>query len=257
MAHPTTEATRPVALVTGSTQGIGRAVALRLAAEGYCVGVNGRVADDRMAALVAEIDGFAAPADIADPEAVRALINDVEAERGPITALVCNAAYMSMAPFVEHDEDDWWQVVDTNLGGTFHAIRCAVPGMRRAGGGSVVVVTSEWGVVGWPRATAYAASKAGLISLVKCLGRELAPEGIIVNAIAPGVIDTPQLLVDASDLGVTLEEVHARYAAETPVERIGRPDEIAAAVAMLCCNDLGALVGQTLQINGGTTRCRV
>ena len=170
--------------------------------------------------------------------------------------LVCNAAYMTMGALTEHPEDDWWKVVDTNLTGTFRTIQAVLPGMRRRGGGNIVIVTSEWGVTGWPRATAYASSKAGLIALTKSLGRELAHEDITVNAVAPGVIDTPQLEIDAADAGVGLKEIHARYARDIPAGRIGRPDEIAAAVALLARKDLGAYVGQTIQINGGSTRCR-
>jgi NAD(P)-dependent dehydrogenase (short-subunit alcohol dehydrogenase family) len=121
----------------------------------------------------------------------------------------------------------------------------------------VVVIASEWGVTGWPEATAYAASKAGLISLVKTLGRELAPEGIIVNGIAPGVTDTPQLQVDADAAGVSLAEIHRRYAAGIPVGRIGRPEEISAAVSLLCDFRLSSMIGQIVQVNGGTTRSRV
>jgi NAD(P)-dependent dehydrogenase (short-subunit alcohol dehydrogenase family) len=155
------------------------------------------------------------------------------------------------------DEDDWWKVVDTNLSATFGLIQAVLPGMRRAGGGNVVVITSEWGVVGWPGASAYSASKAGLIALTKTLGRELARENITVNAIAPGVVDTPQLGVDAGAAAISLDEMRSRYAADIPVGRIGRPDEIAAAAALLARRDIGAMVGQTLQINGGSTRCRV
>src|SRR4029079_17638050 len=103
-----------------------------------------------------------------------------------------------------------------NLGGTFFLVQAVLPHMRRRWEGRIVVISSEWGVTGWPEATAYAASKAGLISLVKTLGRELAPEGIIVNAVAPGVTDTPQLEVDADAAGITLADVHARYAESIP-----------------------------------------
>jgi NAD(P)-dependent dehydrogenase (short-subunit alcohol dehydrogenase family) len=129
--------------------------------------------------------------------------------------------------------------------------------MRRLGRGNIVIVASEWGVIGWPDATAYSASKAGLIALTKTLGRELAPENITVNGVAPGVIDTPQLRIDAGNAGVSLSAMHDEYSRGIPVGRIGRPDEIAAAVALLARPDLGALLGQTIQINGGTTRCRV
>lgn len=245
-----------VALVTGATQGIGRAVAVRLAQDGAVVAVNGRRADDRMAAVVEQTGGVPAPADCADPAAVGAMVGRLEESVGPVDVLVANHAYMSMGALVDYDLDDWWRVVDTNLGGTFHLVQAVLPGMRRKGAGRIVVVTSEWGVIGWPNATAYSASKAGLISLVKTLGRELAPDGVIVNAVAPGVIDTPQLEVDARDAGLPLEEMHAVYAADIPARRIGRPEEIAATVAFLADPRMSAMVGQTVQANGGSTRTR-
>jgi NAD(P)-dependent dehydrogenase (short-subunit alcohol dehydrogenase family) len=245
-----------IALVTGATQGIGAAIARRLAREGATVAVNGLAHDERMDAVVADTAGFPAACDISDPDAVARLVADIEAARGPVEVLVCNAAYMTMAPFADHDEEDWWQIIDTNLAGTFHLIQAVLPGMRRAGRGNIVVIASEWGVIGWPEATAYSASKAGLIALTKTLGRELAPENITVNAVAPGVTDTPQLQVDADNAKVSLSDMHEEYSRGIPIGRIGRPDEIASAVALLARTDLGAFVGQTIQVNGGTTRCR-
>jgi NAD(P)-dependent dehydrogenase (short-subunit alcohol dehydrogenase family) len=245
-----------IALVTGATQGIGAAIARRLAREGATVGVNGLTHDERMRAVVADTTGFPAVGDISDPDVVKKLVDDIETTHGPIDILVCNAAYMAMAPFVDHDEEDWWKIIDTNLAGTVHLIQAVLPGMRRAGGGNIVVIASEWGVTGWPEATAYAASKAGLIALTKSLGRELAPEHITVNAVAPGVTDTPQLQVDADNAKVSLAEMHEEYSRGIPIGRIGTPDEVAAAVALLSRKDLGAFVGQTIQVNGGSTRCR-
>jgi NAD(P)-dependent dehydrogenase (short-subunit alcohol dehydrogenase family) len=164
---------------------------------------------------------------------------------------------MTMAPLSQHDVDDWWRVIDVNLGGTFLVTQAVVPRMRERRFGRVIVLTSEWGVIGWPRATAYSASKAGLISLVKTLGRELAPHGITVNGIAPSVVDTPQLLVDAAAAGVDLDEIRRRYAEAVPLGRIARPAEIAATVAFLADPRMGSLVGQILNCNGGTTRSRV
>lgn len=244
-----------VALVTGGTQGIGRAIVERLVRDGAVVAVNGRSADERMADVVAATGAHAAPADVADPEAVRSMVAGIEQELGTIDILVANHAYMSMGALVDYDLEDWWRVVDTNLGGTFHLVQAVLPGMRKAGG-RIVAITSEWGVTGWPSATAYAASKAGLISLVKTLGRELAPQGIVVNAVAPGVIDTPQLEVDARDAGVTRGEIVKEYAADIPLGRVGRPDEIAATVALLVDPRLSSMVGQIVQVNGGTTRTR-
>jgi NAD(P)-dependent dehydrogenase (short-subunit alcohol dehydrogenase family) len=161
---------------------------------------------------------------------------------------------MSMGSFLDQEEADWWRQVDTNLSGTFYLVRSVLPGMRQLAGGRIVIISSEWGVIGWSNATAYSASKAGLISFGKTLGRELAPENIITNVIAPGVIDTPQLENDARDAGVTEEEIKDRYAAETPLGHIGRPEDIAATVAFLARNGSAALVGQVVQPNGGTTR---
>ncbi len=246
-----------VALVTGAAQGMGRVIATRLAAEGALVAVNDIVDDGRLTDLATETGGVPAPADVSDREQVRAMVQRLEQSVGPVDLLVANHAYMTMGTLADYDLDDWWKVVDTNLGGTFWLVQSVVPGMRRKGAGRIVVTCSEWGVIGWPEATAYSASKAGLVSLVKTLGRELAPDGVIVNGVAPGVIDTPQLQVDADAAGVPLEQMHALYAADIPLGRIGRPDEVAATVSLLADFRMQALVGQVLQVNGGSTRSRV
>jgi NAD(P)-dependent dehydrogenase (short-subunit alcohol dehydrogenase family) len=243
-----------LALVSGAAQGLGRAIATRLAAEGAQLAVNDRRPSPELDRLAAETAGVTAVADVSDPDAVDGMVAEVERAHGPIEVLVANHAYMSMRPFVEHDPEDWWRNVDVNLSGTFFLLRAVLPGMRKNGGGRIVIIASEFGVVGWANATAYAASKTGLISLTKTLGRELGPENIRVNAIAPGIMDTPQLDVDALDAGVSPEEIRRRYAADSPMGRIGRPEEIAALAAFLSSDGAGAFVGQILQPNGGTTR---
>jgi len=248
--------TGKVVLVTGAAQGMGAEHARRLAASGATVAVNDREASAGLSALASELSGLAAPGDVSDPEQVRALVQRVESELGPIDVLVANHAFMTMGPFLDADPATWWKVIDTNLGGTFHLVQAVLPGMRRRGAGRIVVISSEWGVTGWPEATAYSASKAGLISLVKTLGRELAPEGIIVNAVAPGVTDTPQLEVDARSAQITLDEMRAVYAGSIPLGRIGTPAEIAGVVALLCDFRLSAIIGQVVQANGGSTRGR-
>jgi NAD(P)-dependent dehydrogenase (short-subunit alcohol dehydrogenase family) len=208
-------------------------------------------------AIVAETGGVAAPADISDRAQVHGMVESLVAGPGLIGTLICNAAYMTMAPFLDHDIDDWWKVVDTNLTGAFNLIQETLPSMRQLGSGRIVIVSSYWGVIGWPNATAYSASKAGLASLVKTLGRELAPEGIIVNGIAPGVTSTPQLQVDAKAANASVAQIESLYARGIPLGRVARPEEIAAAVAFLADRRMQRMVGTILQVNGGEVRGRV
>ena len=245
-----------VALVTGAAQGMGAAHARRLAAAGATVAVNDIRDSAQLTALADEIGGLSAAGDVSDPAECVRIAADVVQATGRLDILVANHAYMTMALLTDHDDTDWWKVVDTNLGGTFFLVQAVLPHMRDAGAGRIVVIASEWGITGWPEATAYAASKSGLISLVKTLGRELAPEHIIVNAVAPGVTDTPQLQVDAAAVGVELEAIHRHYASSIPLGRIGFPDEVAAAVELLADFDLEAVVGQVISCNGGSTRSR-
>jgi NAD(P)-dependent dehydrogenase (short-subunit alcohol dehydrogenase family) len=234
-----------VALVTGAATGIGLATADELERRGYTVARNHLPGQ--------AVDGHSAPADVSDPAQVRAMVEDVAGSLGPVEVLVVNAAHMAMGAIDEVDEEAFWKVVHTNLTGAFACIRACLPHMRRAGFGRIVSVTSEWGQIGWPRATAYSGSKAGLISLTKALARELGPDGITVNAVAPGVIDTPQLEVDAADAGLPLAETKARYAAGIPLGRIGTPAEVARTIAHLI-SDAATTTGQVVAVNGGTTR---
>ncbi|WP_222710606.1 SDR family NAD(P)-dependent oxidoreductase [Quadrisphaera setariae] len=245
-----------VALVTGAAGGMGGAHARRLAADGCTLAVADRTLTPALQALADEVGGAAFAADLADPTAPAALVAQVRERLGDVDVLVANHAHMTMGPTATVAPADFWSVVDVNLAATFALVQAVLPGMERRGGGRVIVVASEWGLTGWPEAAAYAASKAGLVALVKTLGRELGPRGVLVNAVAPGVIDTPQLSVDAAAAGVSDEQVRADYAAVTPLRRIGAPEEVAAAVSLLADPALGAVVGQVLQVNGGTTRGR-
>ncbi|GAA1323885.1 SDR family NAD(P)-dependent oxidoreductase [Leucobacter albus] len=245
------------ALVTGATGGLGQAQVTALSAAGATVYAHGRNRDARLELLEATGSVTGLIADLATPAGCRGLVRDSSGADG-LDILVANHATMSMSLLAAADEAEWWRVVETNLLGTFALVQEASSVMLETGrGGRIVVIVSEWGVTGWPEASAYAASKAGLISLVKSLGHELASEGIFVNAVAPGVIDTPQLLVDAQSAGLSLDEMHAEYATNIPVGRIGQPEEIAEAVRFLCDPALTAMAGQTIQINGGATRGRV
>jgi NAD(P)-dependent dehydrogenase (short-subunit alcohol dehydrogenase family) len=245
-----------VALITGAAQGMGAAHARRLAAAGATVAVNDIRDSPALQALVDEIGGVSVPGDVSDAAECQRIAGDVVRAAGRLDILVANHAYMTMAPLVAHDDADWWKVVDTNLGGTFFLVQAVLPHMRHLGAGRIVVITSEWGITGWPEATAYAAAKSGLISMVKTLGRELAPEAIIVNAVAPGVTDTPQLQVDADAAGIELAAMHRQYASAIPLGRIGSPDEVAAAVELLTDFTCESIVGQVISCNGGSTRTR-
>lgn len=247
---------RRVALVTGAAGGLGSAIAQRLAAEGCAVAVTDLVLDERLQEIAGQIGGHAVAGDIAAPDAGAAIVGEVERVLGPVDVLVANAAAMAMGPFLEADPAGWWRQVDVNLSGHFRLVQAVVPSMRQRGGGRIVIIASGWGVVGHPNATAYAASKAGLIALTKGLARELGPDGILTNAVAPAYIDTTQLQVDADDLGITLDEMRRRYAELAPTKRLQTPDELAGVVAFLAGEASGGVIGQVLQPNGGITRTR-
>lgn len=228
----------PLALITGSGGGIGQALVSHFEAIGWQV-------------AAATHRGGELAADLADPEQARELVRRVVDRGGRLDALVVNHAVLEMAAVHEHDPVAWWRIVDTNLSGAFFLARESAPHLA-ASGGSMVFVSSEWGVIGWPRATAYAASKAGLIGLTRALARELAPN-VRVNAVAPGAVDTPQLEVDARDAGVTGAAIRARYAEAAPLKRIGSPAEVAASVGFLVSAAAVGYTGQVLHPNGGTT----
>jgi NAD(P)-dependent dehydrogenase (short-subunit alcohol dehydrogenase family) len=242
------------ALVTGAGRGIGRAIAQRLAEDGWRVAVND-IDEAAAIATAAEIDGaLALPFDVADHAAAAAGVARAERELGPLGTLVANHAFMAMAPFETTTEADWRRHLDVNLLGTAALVELVGPAMATRESGRIVLIASEWGQTGWPEATAYAATKGGLISLTKSAARALGRRGVAVNAVAPGVTDTPQLEVDAAAAGVSREEIAARYAEAIPLGRLTRPEEIAETVAFLCGPHAHALVGQVLAPNGGSTR---
>jgi 2-hydroxycyclohexanecarboxyl-CoA dehydrogenase len=242
-----------VAFVTGAGQGIGRATAVRLAGEGAVVCVDD--IDPGTAGDVAgAVGGLSAPCDVSDLAALREQLARCERERGPIDLVVANHAFMVMAPFAEHSEADFARTLEVNLLGTAWLMSLCAPAMARRGYGRIVAIASEWGQIGWPNATAYAATKGGIIALVKSVARQYARQGVAVNAVAPGVTDTPQLDVDAADAGLTHEEMVQTYGRDVPLGRIGRPEDIAATVAFLLSSPAGAFVGHVLGPNGGSTR---
>jgi 2-hydroxycyclohexanecarboxyl-CoA dehydrogenase len=240
-----------VALVTGAAQGIGAAIATRLAADGRTVIAADRTVSDKLKAVCDRTGALPAAADLADPDAVFAMVAAIEAQGHTVDVLVANAALEAMGDFQTQDEDEFWPQVDVNLIGSYALVQAVLPGMRRLGGGRIVLLSSIWAITGYPRAVAYSASKAGLITLGKSLARELGPEDIAVNCIAPGCIDSPQIEVDAQDMGMSLDELRAFYAAKTAMERVGQPEEIAALCSFLASPAGAGYVGQVIQPNGG------
>ena len=246
-----------VALATGAGRGIGRAIATRLARDGFAVAVNSLKAGsaDRVAAEIRSQGGDAAafPADVADADAVDAMVGAVEAWRGAPAILVANAGILEMAPFDQLPLAVWHRIVDVNLGGSLWCIRRVAPAMLEIGWGRIILISSIWGVVGVAGATHYGASKAGQVGLAAALGAELGPRGVSVAAVVPGVIDTEQLAADAAFAGEPLDALRARYARDALAGRVGSPSEVAAVVAHLASDAGGAFNGQAIAITGGRT----
>lgn len=244
-----------VALVTGAGQGIGAAIATQLAGEGCAVAVNSLHADKAEATAArlrntgARAEAF--PGDVSRPEDVERMVLGVEASFGSVNVLVNNAAVLDMERLVDLDLGIWARTIAVNLTGPFLCSRQVAPGMVAAGWGRIVNISSIWGVIGARGATAYCAAKGGLIEMTRALGAELGPAGVGVAAIAPGVIDTPQLNADASFAGLTLGAMKAQYALDTVVGRVGRPEEIAHTVAFLASDEGMALCGQVVPVTGG------
>ncbi|MEY3021389.1 MAG: hypothetical protein RIS86_587 [Planctomycetota bacterium] len=238
-----------VALVTGSSRGLGRATALRLAHDGHAVAVHYARGEAAAHAVVDEIvtaGGRAAAfgADVADPDACSDLIARVQTTLGRLDVLVNNAGVTRDALALRLKRDAWDEVLATNLSSAFHLTKPALRGMLRAGWGRVVNVASVVALMGNVGQANYVAAKAGLIGLTKTLAREYGSKGVTVNAVAPGFI--------ASDMTDALPEaVRAGYLQQIPVGRFGQPEEVAAAIAYLVSDDAAYVNGQTLTIDGG------
>jgi 3-oxoacyl-[acyl-carrier protein] reductase len=229
-----------LALVTGASRGIGRAVAVELARAGAQVVVGYRSGDEEARAVAEEIGGRAAQADVGDPEQATRLVE----EAGELDILVNNAGVTRDGLIARMSDDDWRAVLDTNLGGVFHTCRAAARGMMRRRSGSIVNLTSVVGIHGNPGQTNYAASKAGIIGFTKSLARELAPRGVRANAVAPGYIETA--LTD-----VLPEELQQAILANTPLGRLGTPEDVAGAVRFLCSDEASFVTGEVLLVDGG------
>lgn len=243
---PESPASRRV-LVTGGSRGIGRAVSLRLAEDGFQVTVGYRSREDEARSVVAAIEaagGHAAPLalDVADRDATGAVLAEQIADHGPYWGIVSNAGVTADGPFPAMTGEAWDRVLRTNLDGFYNVIHPLVmPMVRGRRGGRIVAMSSVAGIMGNRGQVNYSASKAGLIGAAKALAQELAKRRITVNVVAPGLIETDMLE------GVPVDAVLPMI----PMRRLGRPEEVAAAVAYLFSEGAGYVTAQVISVNGG------
>ncbi|AXK89170.1 glucose 1-dehydrogenase [Nocardia farcinica] len=237
-----------VALVTGGSRGIGRAIATRLAADGAAVVVNYRRNAAAASQVVTQIEraggrALAVAADVADPPHLRGLFEATERTFGGLDVLVVNAGVAHFAPIAETTDADFDELFAVNTRATFHALREAANRLRD--GGRIVVISSGAVATARPGSGAYAASKAAVDQLVRTAASELGPRGITVNSVLPGAIRTDALVTTRDP--AALDQV----AAQTPLRRIGEPDDIAAIVAFLTSPDARWITGQRIHAGGG------
>jgi 2-hydroxycyclohexanecarboxyl-CoA dehydrogenase len=227
------------AVVTGGGSGIGQAVAQRLRADGYHVATIDLEPSD---------DEFAHAADVTDRAQVDAALSAIRAQLGPVTILVNAAGLDGFKRFTNISFEDWQRVIDVNLNGVFHCIQAVLPDMIEAGWGRIVNISSSSTHSGAPFMAHYVAAKSAVNGLTKTLALEYGPSGITVNAVPPGFIDTPMLR--SAEAHGYLGDIEKTIEA-TPVRRIGRPEDIAAACAFLISDEAGYITGQILGVNGG------
>ncbi len=237
------------AIVTGAARGIGRAIAVALAREGAAVVVNYREQAEAAAGVVRTIrelgaDAVAVRADVTDPAAARSLVASAIDRWGRLDILVNNAGVAMYRLLLDMSVDEWDAVMAVHLRGAFNCSQAALPHMIRAGRGRIINISSVWGQVGAANEVAYSTAKAGLIGFTRALAKEVSRAGITVNAVAPGAIETDMLA------GLSGEEL-AELADSIPLGRLGRPEEVAAAVVYLASPAAAYLTGQVISPNGG------
>lgn len=242
-----------VAVVTGGAAGIGRAIAGRLARDGFKVAildVDGGAAEQ--AAKSVESEGGIArgyQADVSDRDQVDVALAAARSDLGPLSAVVANAAIAPTQPFLSMTLDDWNRTLAINLTGTFNVVQAALPDLVEAGWGRVVLISSSSAQRGAPRMAHYAASKGGQLALTKALAVEFAKTGVTVNTVAPSSIDTPSVQRKRDEGTMPSVEAMAKI---IPVGRMGTGDDIAAAVAYLVSDEASYVTGQTVSVNGGS-----
>jgi acetoin reductase-like protein len=245
-----------VAIVTGAGQGIGRAIACRLARDGYAISIVdiNPAALERVKKEIEDLGAnvLAIKADLTKVDEIQKIIN-LSAGWGPITVLVNNAGRVLITPFLEIAEEEWDAIMTLNLKTVFFAMQFAVSKMND--GGRIVNLSSISGRSGRPDQAHYAAAKSAVISLTQSAALSFAPRGITVNAVCPGVVDTPMTNqiheLRANALGITPQESLSRMIARIPLGRIETPDDVAGAVSFLCSRDAAYITGQSLNVCGG------
>jgi len=238
------------ALVTGASRGLGRAIAERLARDGWRIALVARQASklNEVRAAIEAAGGKACvhTADISDPKSADQVIAALEKESGPLGALINNAGITKDGLLMRMDDADWSAVIDTNLTGAFRWIRAASRGMLKARAGRIVNIGSVVGLVGNAGQANYAAAKAGLIGLTQSVAREFASRGITCNCVCPGFFDTDMT-------SVLKEDLKSKVLTGIPLGRFGKPEEVAGLVSFLCGADAGYVTGQAWAIDGGMT----
>ena len=238
-----------VALITGASRGIGRAIALRLAKEGYAVAINYHQ-NEKAAVSAGEVltafgkEGMLCRADVTRENAVREMVRAVEMRLGPIDLLVNNAGIAEQVLFTDLTAAQWKKMMDVHVNGAFYTSSAVLPSMIRRKRGCIVNIASMWGQTGASCEVHYSTAKAALIGMTKALAKEVGPSGIRVNCVSPGAVETDMMA------GFSQED-KAAIAEETPLCRLGKPEEIAAAVAFLASEDASFITGQVLAPNGG------
>ena len=231
-------------LIIGGSRGIGAAAVRRFAAAGDKVVFTYHRSELDADALRQETGAVPVRCDVRFSDSVRIAADKARSILGNIDVLICNAAIADFDLITDIDETRWEEVIDTNLNGVFYCIRNVLPGMISRKSGCVITVSSMWGQVGASCEVAYSTAKAGVIGLTKALAKEVGPSNIRVNCIAPGMIDT--------DMNASVDPSAAKeIAEETPLCRIGKPDEVAAAMQFLASDEASFITGQVIGVNGG------